>query len=420
MSKLTFAVMGMGNRGSKYAMMQLRYPDDMEVTAIADPRPVRTDAYNKYLNLPADRIFRSGEEMLEAPKLADIMVIATQDAQHKDHAVKAMEKGYDLLLEKPMANTLEDCRAIQEAAHKYGRRVIICHVLRYTIMYQYIRKLIMDGVLGKVEHIDMEERVGFYHYAHSYVRGNWHRMETSSPMILAKCCHDMDLMVWLTGRSAVTVSSFGSLDYFKAENCPEGAKERCTDGCKVDCPYNAPNFYFSRMPGWPTNILHPEPTKENIWKILETTDYGRCVFKMDNDVVDHQTTNVLMDDGSVINLCMNPFTERQTRWIHVMGTKGELEGFMKDRKLTLSIFGKQPQEIDLNPLYTDTTGHGGGDARMIEDIIRLYRGDDFDSSSITVIDKSTESHYMAFAAEYSRLHGGEPVNVQEFAKNYNA
>ena len=247
MGKVTFAIMGLGNRGTAYAEKQLVFPDRMQVTAAADPRPVRIGSVNRFLHLPEERIFSSGEEMLKRPKLADIMIIATQDAQHCAHALAAMEKGYDLLLEKPISNTPGECLAIREAAERLGRRVIVCHVLRYTPFYRYVKKLIGSGVLGKVEAINAEEQVGYYHYAHSYVRGNWHRLETSSPMILAKSCHDMDLFVWLTGRSCVSLSSFGSLDHFTAANCPEGAKERCTDGCtrclrrcrKICTPYTA-------------------------------------------------------------------------------------------------------------------------------------------------------------------------------------
>ncbi len=418
MSKVTFAILGMGNRGTKYAEKQLVFPDRMEVRAIADPRPVRIESANKFLNLPPERVFSSGEEMLAAPKLADIMIIATQDAQHRKHALAAMEKGYDLLLEKPIATSPEDCLAIAETAERLGRRVIVCHVLRYTVFYRAIRKLIADGVLGKVEAVNAEEQVGYYHYAHSYVRGNWHRREKSSPMILAKSCHDMDLFVWLTGRSCVSLNSYGSLDYFKAENCPEGAKERCTDGCTVDCPFNAPAFYYSRIPGWPSNILHPEPTRENILEALKTTDYGRCVYKMDNDVVDHETTNLLMDDGCTVTFSMHAFTNRQTRTIHVFGTKGDLVGDSRTMKISLRVFGKPEEEIDLLSQAAETGGHGGGDRGLVQDVLDLYQNVAFDSSSLTVIGRSVESHLMAFAAEASRLQGGAAIDMKQFTDQF--
>lgn len=417
MKKVTFALLGMGNRGMNYAI-RLATMEGVEITAIADTRPVRTEAAvrNFLKELPADRVFSSGEEMLQQPKLADIMIISSQDQQHRAHAIAAMEKGYDLILEKPIAATLEDCLAVLEAAHKYNRRIIVCHVLRYTIFYQYLKKLIADGTLGKVESIEATEQVGFHHYCHSYVRGNWHNSDTSSPMILAKSCHDLDLFLWLTGRSCKKITSFGSLDFFKPENCPPNAADRCVDCPVEDCPAHAVKYYYSRIPGWPANILHPEPTEENILEILKTSDYGRCIYKMDNNVVDHEVTNLLMDDGATVSFTMTAFTGITDRFIHIFGTKGDIYGEMKSRTFKLRIYGKPDQFIDLNPLYTDTTGHGGGDRRMLEDVIKLYRGEEFDTSSITVIDRSTESHVLAFAAEYSRTHGGEVVDMDKFAK----
>lgn len=418
MKKVTFAIMGMGNRGTQYASKQLKYPDEMEIVAMADNRRVRLDAANKYLNIPQERLFSSGEEMLKAPKLADIMIIATQDKQHKDHAIAAMEKGYDLLLEKPIANTAEDVYDIVEAANRLGRRVIICHVLRYTHFYQQIKKLLDSGVIGKVESVEANECVGYYHIAHSYVRGNWHKEADSSPMILAKCCHDMDLILWLTGKKCLKLNSFGSLDYFKAENCPEGAAERCTDGCKVkDCPFNAPKFYLGRMPGWPTNILHPEPTEENIMEILRTANYGKCVFKMDNDVVDHQTVNMLLEDGVTVTFQMNGFNNKQDRYIRIMGTEGEIWGNLRGNKVYYQRFNEKMKFIDIETLTNEFSGHGGGDSRLIYDVIRLLRGDDFDKSSITTIDRSAESHFVAFAAEASRVNGGTLINMDNFTRN---
>ena len=414
MKKLTFAVLGMGNRGTAYAAKQLKYPDEMEITAMADTRRIRLDAANKYLHLPEDRLFDSAEAILSQPKLADIMIIATQDAQHREHALKAMELGYDLLLEKPIANKLEDIVVIADAAKKLGRQVIVCHVLRYTVFYQQVKRLIEEGKIGTVRSVEAAEQVGYYHYAHSYVRGNWHKEADSSPMILAKCSHDMDILQWLTGKKCLKLNSFGSLSYFNAEHCPPEATERCFDCPLTDCPFHAPNFYVGRIPKWPTTILQPEPTEENILQTLRETNYGKCVFKMDNDVVDHQTLNMLMEDGVTVTFQMTGFTNRQTRSIRVQGTEGEIWGDFHDNMLYYQRFNDEVHQIDLDALCDDFTGHGGGDARLIYDVIRLYRGDDFDTSAITFIDRSAESHYMAFAAEKSRVEGGVLVDVDEF------
>ena len=417
MKKLTFAILGMGNRGTAYAGKQLKYPDEMEAVAMADTRRIRLDAANKYLHLPEDRLFDSADALLAQPKLADIMVIATQDAQHKDHAIRAMELGYDLLLEKPISNKLEDIVVIEQTAKKLGRRVIVCHVLRYTVFYKQIKRLIDEGICGRVRSIEAMEQVGYYHYAHSFVRGNWHKEADSSPMILAKCCHDMDILQWLVGKECKKVSSFGSQSYFTAEHCPEGATDTCFD-CKLDCPFHAPRFYVGRIPKWPTTILQPEPTEENILQTLRETNYGKCVFKMDNDVVDHQTVSMQLEDGVTVTFQMVGFTNNQTRTIRVMGTEGEIWGDFHDNILYYQRFGEtEAKSIDLTQLCNDFTGHGGGDAGLIYDVIRLYRGDDFDTSSVTFLDRSAQSHYLAFAAEKSRLLQGQVLDMDEFTKN---
>jgi predicted dehydrogenase len=325
-----------------------------------------------------------------------------------------MELGYDLLLEKPISNKLEDIVVIEQTAKKLGRRVIVCHVLRYTVFYKEIKRLIDAGVCGRVRSIEAMEQVGYYHYAHSFVRGNWHKEADSSPMILAKCCHDMDILQWLVGKECKKVSSFGTQSYFTAEHCPEGATETCFD-CKLDCPFHAPRFYVGRIPKWPTTILQPEPTEENILQTLRETNYGKCVFKMDNDVVDHQTVSMQLEDGVTVTFQMVGFTNNQTRTIRVMGTEGEIWGDFHDNILYYQKFGEtEPKRIDLTQLCNDFTGHGGGDAGLIYDVIRLYRGDDFDTSSVTFLDRSAQSHYLAFAAEASRKLQGQVLDMDEF------
>ena len=416
MKKITFAILGMGNRGTAYAANILKYPQEAQIVAMADNRRIRLDAANKYVNLSEECLFDGADAILAQPKMADIMVIATQDAQHKDHAIRAMELGYDLLLEKPISNKLEQIAAIAQVAKRLGRTVFVCHVLRYTPFYKQIKKLLDEGVVGKVETVEAAEHVGYYHIAHSYVRGNWHKEADSSPMILAKCSHDMDILLWLTGKQCKKVNSFGSLDYFTAENAPEGSTERCKD-CQLDCPFHAQRFYLSRIPGWPANILNPEPTEENILKVLDETNYGKCVFRMDNDVVDHQTCNLLFADGVTATFQMTGFNNKQTRTIRIMGTEGEIWGRMSDKKVYWQRYGQQPNEIDLTTLATNFTGHGGGDQGLVHDVIRYMRGEEFDTSSITFIDRSVESHYLAFAAEASRVQGGQLVDVEQFKAN---
>jgi len=417
MDKVTFAVLGMGNRGRAYSGKHEQFDGKMEVVAIADNRRKQLDSSIEQFNLKPKYVFNSADELLSQPKLADIMIIATQDGQHKEHALRALELGYDLLLEKPIAATLEDCIAITKKAEELGRRVIICHVLRYSPFYKKIKELIDEGVVGDIESVHMREGVGYYHIAHSYVRGNWHNLAQSSPIILAKTCHDLDLMVWLTGEKCLALNSFGSLNEFKAENCPEGATDRCTDGCPYQdtCPYDAPSFYLSRIPGWPTQILNPEPTPENIMEALRTTNYGRCVYKMDNDVCDHQTVNLQMTKGITISFHLSGFTAVQDRHISVMGNKGEIWGDFHSGKVHYQRF-RGPEEIVDVTGGVALKGHGGGDAALLKDVIELYTNPGAELPSITTIGRSLESHMMAFAAEQSRLEGGELIKMDEFAK----
>ncbi len=411
MKKISFVIIGAGNRGTKYASKQREFPEEMEVAALADNRRERMDALNKWLQLPEERLYPSAEALLAEKKLADVAVIATQDAQHRAHAIAAMEKGYDLILEKPIAANEEDVKAIVDCALRLDRKVVVGHVLRYTPFYRSIYRLLREGAVGKIESMSLAEDVGYYHIAHSYVRGNWHRLEDSSPMILAKCCHDLDLILWLSGKHCLKLNSFGSLDYFKKENCPEGAAPRCRD-CLLDCVYRAETFYLGRIPGWPANVLQPEPTEENILKTLAETNYGRCVFQMDNDVVDHQSVNLLLEDGITVTFQMTGFNHEQTRRIRVQGTKGDLWGDFLDKKIYWQAFGeKEPHMLDVTTIATNFEGHGGGDSGLVRDAIRYFRGDEFDSSSITTIDRSAESHRMAFAAERSRLLGGETLSL---------
>ena len=220
---VTFAICGCGSRGlDAYASYQKVHPGKMKIIAGADSRPERLEALRAEYDVPEKNLFSSGEEMLRRPRLADVMIIATQDRQHVAQALLALEKGYHLLLEKPISPDLEECRRLQKKAHEAGRAVVVCHVLRYTRFYAALEAILRRGEIGKIQTIDAVEHVAYWHHAHSYVRGNWRRSDESSPMILAKSCHDMDILRWLAGEPCLKVQSFGSLDYFRAERAPEG------------------------------------------------------------------------------------------------------------------------------------------------------------------------------------------------------
>ncbi len=423
---VTFAVCGFGIRGMEaYASYQKLHPEEMRITAVADPDPERREIAQKEYAVPAQHCYETAQELLREPRLADVMIIATQDRQHVEQAIPAMEKGYHLILEKPISPDLEECIALRKKAHDTNRMVIVCHVLRYTQFYGTVKQLLEQGSIGRIESVEAAENVAYWHYAHSYVRGNWRRKEDSSPMILAKSCHDMDIIRWLVDRPCKRISSYGSLDWFKAENAPQGASERCLSGCtaKESCPYDAEKIYlFHEKSGyhsgnreWPLTVLTQQPTPENLYEALENGPYGRCVYHCDNNVVDHQTVNMEFEGGITAVFTMSAFTQRCYRTLKIMGTEGEIEGNMDTNSLVLRRFGKPDEKIDLDALTDRFAGHGGGDARMMQYVCHMFENGEPHGDALTSVDASVESHIMALAAEESRLQGGKSIELDRFA-----
>ena len=419
MSELvTIAIAGMGARGYDtyaQAVKESKYP--AKIVAIADINPERVKSAAKEFLIPEEGCYSSAEEMLKQDKLADIMMICTQDQEHKDHSIAALEKGYHLLLEKPMATNMEDCKLIEAAAEKYKREVAVCHVLRYTPFYRKIKDLLEEGRIGEIVSIQATEHVGYWHYVHSFVRGNWGNSEESCPMILAKACHDMDILLWLSGQKAKTVSSFGSLSHFRKEKAPEGATLRCTDDCKQKdvCPYNAVNYYIGELENgnkeWPVKIVSLNPTKESVIEALKTGPYGKCVYHTDNNVVDNQVVNILLENDTTISFTMCGLTDKNYRDIKIMGSQGEIQGNMDSNIIQVNHFKDGNEVIDITKLASDLSGHGGGDKQMIDELIKFVGEKDKTNKMSTSIERSMESHYVSLSAEYSRLHNGEPVTL---------
>lgn len=421
MNPITAVVIGAGGRGRVYANYALNYPQDLKIVGIAEPNEQRRETLRKEHNIPAENCFDSYEELFARPKFADAAFICTQDKMHIVPSVKAMECGYHLLLEKPISPSAKECFELADTAKKYDRHVLVCHVLRYTALFKKIKALLDDGAIGDVVSMLHCENVGHVHQAHSFVRGNWRNTEESSPMILAKCCHDMDLLYWLIGSHCKSISSFGSLTYFKESNAPEGAPARCLDGCPHSdtCPYYAPHVYINGPHSWMRDAacssVCTNPTPEQVVEILKTSPYGRCVFHCDNDVVDHQVANLSFENGATVTFSMCAFTSRIDRTLKIMGTKGELLAIMSD-----GIHGQDTIEIRDFETASNTfyypkalgSGHGGGDTGIMLDFVRLLRGEKT-STSLTDISVSAESHALAFAAEASRL-SGKTIDMYEW------
>ena len=429
--KITVALAGLGNRGKDtYAKAAKAYPDKMEIVAIADVNPRKVAMVAEEYHIPKERCYTSAEEMLQEDKLADVMFITTQDRQHVRHAIPALKKGYHLLLEKPVSPDLDECREIVKVARECDRKVVVCHVLRYTPVFRKVKEILDSGVIGEIVSINASENVGWFHMAHSFVRGNWRNSDFSSPMILQKCCHDMDLYLWLANKKCKSLSSFGSTYLFKKENAPEGCTVRCLDGCKVkaECPYDAEAIYLDNErigarngnTGWPLNVLTEVPSEESIEEALKTGPYGRCVYHCDNNVVDHQVVNLNMTDGTTMSFTMCGFTAEIARYAKFMGTEGEMivnmAGEIEDNEIVIRRFNADVTEerIDVASLSDDFSGHGGGDVKMIEEFLDVLSGEKEESPYVTSLEQSMESHYCALAAEESRLHGGRVVELDTF------
>lgn len=330
MSKKELVVLGFGQRGGIYAQYAIMYPEKFHLAAIIEKDSARMELAKKVCK--GTLFFSDYKDFLSAKIPADLVAVATQDEAHREHAVAMMAAGYDLLLEKPIAPNLRDCLEIYAASKQYGRKVIVCHVLRYSPFYSAVKRILDEGSLGETITIHASENVGYYHQAHSFVRGPWRNSLRSSPMILAKCCHDMDILRYLIGEKCLSVNSVGGLFYFNRANAPQNCAEYCSDCKNETCLYKAQTLYTQEgMKGWFANYFTTrEHTKENILADLKHTDYDRCVFRSDNDVVDHQNTLLRFENGKTACHTLTAFSREIYRDIKIYGTKAELYGVMEE------------------------------------------------------------------------------------------
>ena len=399
-------VVGAGDRGSGYASYIEKNPHLAKVVAVAEPRKEWRAALVQKHKIKSENIVNDWQELAARPKFADAVIIATQDSLHTEPAVAFASKGYHILLEKPMATTQADCKKIADEAIKNNIIFAVCHVLRYTPYTKKIKEIISKGIIGDVVSIQRLEPVGYWHQAHSFVRGNWRREDLSTPMLMAKCCHDIDWIHYIMNSKCVSVQSFGTLNHFRKEKKPRGAADRCLD-CAIEsqCPYSAKKIYIKPFEnghsGWPISILTHKVTKENIIKALREGPYGRCVYNCDNDVVDNQVVNMLFEDGQTATLTMTAFTAGRHRETKIFGTKGELVG----DGVTIRHFDFLTDKWEeINTAASDHSiigGHGGGDFVLIKTFIKAVINND-KSIIFSGAEETLESHLIVFAAEKSR------------------
>ena len=414
---VTVIIVGAGHRSLIYAGYALSHPDRLRVVGVADPDAERRRQVQALYDLPDDMLFESAEELAARGKLADAVINGTMDQQHVATAVPLLKAGYDMLLEKPFAIREDEMWELVNAARTYGRKVMICHVLRYAPFYAEIHRRL--PLLGKIQGIETTEHVSHHHMLVAYVRGKWRNTATTGhhSMLLAKCCHDLDLIMWMkSGIAPVRVSSFGGMQQFRPENAPAGAGERCLVDCPPEvessCPFSARKQYLEHPDRWRFYVWRElesirEPTLEQKAELLRTSDYGRCAYKMDTEVVDNQTVIIQFADGSIASHNMLSGTPVPQRTIHITGEMGEITGKVDDSRFVMRVLDPHSTDeyreevVDLN-VSVDTSGvkggHGGGDERLVEDFVSVLLGET-PSISCTSIEDSAAGHMTVFCAD---------------------
>jgi predicted dehydrogenase len=445
-------LIGAGQRGAKdYAPYALRHPEALRFVAVAEPLQERRLQFAKDHQIPIENQFTSWEDLMSQSRLGDAALICTQDQMHTQPTLAALQKGYHVLLEKPMATTAEECRALVRTAQDTDRQLHICHVLRYTNHFKKLRELVHSGRLGQIIHVDHKENVSWWHMAHSYVRGNWAIESESCPMILAKCCHDFDILLWILGGKCLQLSSVGDLTYFRPENAPEDAPDRCLDGCPASdtCPYYAPFIYLDLLPlwrtiettssglpkwatklqlkwpwiikgfskfipvlhqitdyrGWPRSVLAMEPNPENLFKALRIGPYGRCVYRCGNDVVDHQVVLMEFEKGISVTLTMHGHSHIERRTTKIQGSLASLDASFSLGGSWIEISDHRSGQITKYNTSTPLlSSHAGGDEGLLRSFVHSLQEGKKEQSAI-VAQQALESHLLVFAAEEARKFG---------------
>ncbi len=421
---VTAIIVGGGHRAFTYAELGPTNPEKLKIVGIADPNPFRCEKARKMFGFPKENCFSSAEELASVPKFADAIINGTMDHQHVETAIPLLEKGYDMLLEKPFAVSIDEMNSLVKVVEENGNKVMICHVLRYTPFYLAIKERVLAGEIGDIISINTFEHVSYHHASTSYVRGKWGNSENcKTSMLLAKCCHDIDIMMWMMGDDTPkTVSSCGSIFQFKPEMAPEGAGTKCL----VDCPHKDTCLYSAKR----LYIDHPDRWEFYVWSALEDMEnatiedkidllkgdspYGKCIYKSGNNVVDHQSVMVNFASGATGTHNMVGGAARPLRRIEIVGTKGEIWGEFEHNDIHVLRINPDPGKefdeeiIDLSA-FCEGGGHGGGDLGLAEDFVNYVRGEK-PSVSCTSIFDSVAGHKTVFLADISRESGSKTMD----------
>lgn len=401
MSSKSIAIVGAGGRGREFARMFAANPK-ARVGAVAEPRADYRQQMALQYGVPNECVFPDWRALVAARPRVDAVFIGTPDGEHVGPALACMDLGYDVLLEKPMGVSLDECQRIEARQRATGRIVAVCHSLRYQAGFRRVKEVLDSGRIGRPITVDLIEQVAWWHQAHSFVRGNWGNSSRSTFMLLAKSCHDIDYLHYLLGRRCLKVSSFGALTYFRPENAPANAGERCVDcAAEPSCRYSAIRHYVDGdREAWPAGIVSLDHSREAHYEAIRTGPYGRCVWKCDNDVVDHQTVNLLFQDDVTATFTMTAFTSDGGRRLRINGALGELA--FDEKKIVVRIFGEDAVET-IN-LTAGPGTHGGGDQRIADEFVDALHSRD-DTRLVANAQESLKTHSVVFAAEKSRLEG---------------
>ena len=407
---MKIAIMGFGGRGETYAHFTKFYGH--EVCAICDPDLNKKKYAMEEYGVKSENYYTSEEEFFSKGKIADALVIATLDDIHHRQTMKALEIGYDILLEKPIAMTKEHCIEIRDKANELNRKIVVCHVLRYSPIYCKIKRLVDDKVIGDIVNISFTEEIAYYHFAHSFVRGNWRNTTISAPLILAKNCHHTDLINWIVGKECLSVSSIGSLNYFKKENAPKGASKHCVDCIHKDtCQFSCFRIYLNKeYEKLAALAKHGQlgTTDEEIIKNISNKGnvYSRCVFACDNNVYDNQLVNMTFEGNITAHLNSTAFSERMGEELKIYGTKGAI--YLVNEEIYLELFGEQPQKISVELPIGGYANHSGGDVGIMKLFVEYLETGNM-PFNLTSIDVSVRSHEIGFMAQESSENDGKVI-----------
>lgn len=420
-SPVTAVIVGGGHRSFTYADYSLEHPDELKIVGIADPNRERCLLAAQRYGFSTEFCFENAAELAKHEKFADVIINGTMDHQHYETAAPLLELGYDMLLEKPFSVNADEMSKLLKIIRAHGNKVMICHVLRYSAFYRAIKQRVANGEIGDIINIQMSEHVSYHHLSTSYVRGKWANSDIcKTSMLLAKSCHDIDIMMWLMSETLPdTVSSHGSIYQFKKENAPENAGTICMVDCPLvdTCRYSSKKIYLEHPDRWTCYVWSAleaieNPTLEQKAELLKSdSPYGRCIYKSDNNVVDHQSVLVNFRNGATGTHNMIGGTAKSLRKIHIIGTKGEISGNYEENKFVISRIAVEEEDgfIDevINLDVSHSQGHGGGDEALTKDFIDFIKTGN-QSISCTSIYNSVAGHLTVFLADKSMENGGAP------------